>query len=63
MILEFEGHRPPSLDLFLEYIGISEIEFYQIASEHVVSPWSLIPLILVQEEKLQILIYGVVVMV
>ena len=22
MISEFEGHRPPSLDLFLEYIGI-----------------------------------------
>ena len=39
MIGEFEGRRPPSLDLFLEYVGISESEFYEIAISHQVSPW------------------------
>ena len=27
MIIEFEGKRPPSLDLFLEYTGLSEVDF------------------------------------
>jgi len=27
------------LDLFLEYVGISEEEFYSIATSHQVSPW------------------------
>ena len=40
MIEEFEGKRPPSLDLFLEYVGITEEEFYTIALSHQVSPWS-----------------------
>ena len=39
MIGEFEGRRPPSLDLFLEYVGLSESEFYEIAMSHQVSPW------------------------
>ena len=40
IIREFEGRRPPSLDLFLEYMGISEEEFYKIAIVHQVSPWT-----------------------
>ena len=39
MIKEYEGRRPKSLDLFLEYVGISEEEFYSIATSHQVSPW------------------------
>ena len=39
MIQQFEGRRPPSLDLFLEYVGLSEEEFYTIAIGHQVSPW------------------------
>ena len=39
MIKQFEGRRPPSLDLFLEYVGLEEEEFYAIATGHQVSPW------------------------
>ena len=39
MIRQFEGKRPPSLDLFLEYVGLAEEEFYAIATGHQVSPW------------------------
>jgi N-acetyl sugar amidotransferase len=34
----FEGKRPPSLDLFLDFIGISENEFLDIAISHQISP-------------------------
>ena len=27
MIRQFEGRRPPSLDLFLEYVGLNEESF------------------------------------
>lgn len=35
-----DGKRPPSLDVFLEYVGLSEEEFRQIASSHSVFPYS-----------------------
>ena len=35
----FEGKRPPSLDLFLSFVGISEEEFLNIAISHQVSPY------------------------
>ena len=38
MIDEYEGRRPQSLDLFLEFIGMSEEEFIDIAMSHQVSP-------------------------
>ena len=38
MIQQYEGKRPPSLDLFLEFVGLSEEEFLQIAMSHQVSP-------------------------
>ncbi len=38
MVNEFEGRRPPSLDLFLNFVGINEDEFMDIAMSHVVSP-------------------------
>lgn len=38
MVKEYEGKRPPSLDLFLDFIGLSEAEFLEIAMSHGVSP-------------------------
>ena len=39
LIAEYEGHRPPSLDLFLEYVGIAEDEFNTIVRHTVVPPF------------------------
>jgi N-acetyl sugar amidotransferase len=39
MVAEHEGKRPPSLDLFLDFVGLTEDEFYEIATSHAVSPW------------------------
>jgi len=39
MIKQYENKRPPSLDLFLEYVGITEDEFLEIAISHAVSPY------------------------
>lgn len=39
MVQEWEGRRPPSLDLFLEFVGLTEDEFTQIALTHQVSPY------------------------
>lgn len=38
MLNEYEGKRPPSLDLFLKFVGITEKEFVQIAMSHSVAP-------------------------
>ena len=40
MIKNYEGKRPPSLDIFLSLVGISEDEFMTIALTHQVSPYS-----------------------
>ena len=34
-----DGRRPASLDLFLEYLGLTDDELLEIAREHIVSPW------------------------
>lgn len=39
LVEEWEGKRPASLDVLLHWLNISEAEFYQIASLHVISPW------------------------
>jgi N-acetyl sugar amidotransferase len=39
MVHEFEGKRPPSLDLFLAYLDLSEDEFYRIVANTRVPPW------------------------
>ena len=39
LVQDCEGHRPPSLDLFLEFVGLTEDEFNEIARSHRVSPW------------------------
>jgi hypothetical protein len=51
LIQKYEGKRPPSLDLFLEYVGLTEEEFVQIALSHVVSPYEHDPLKVVPGEK------------
>jgi N-acetyl sugar amidotransferase len=39
IIKEYEGKRPPSLDIFLDYIGLTEEEFIKVALSHGVSPY------------------------
>jgi len=39
MISAYEGKRPPSLDLFLEFVGLTEAEFNDIVLTHAVSPF------------------------
>lgn len=39
LIKNYEGRRPPSLDIFLKLVGITENEFMQIALSHQVSPF------------------------
>lgn len=39
MVAANEGKRPPSLDLFLSFIGLTEQEFLDIAMSHSVSPY------------------------
>ncbi len=39
IINKYENKRPPSLEIFLEYIGLSEKEFMEISLSHGVSPY------------------------
>ncbi len=39
LVKEWEGLRPASLDVLLQWLGMSEEEFYEIAKRHTVSPW------------------------
>lgn len=39
IVRQYEGKRPPSLDLFLAFVGLTEEEFLQIAMSHGVSPY------------------------
>ena len=52
LVAQYEGRRPPSLDLFLEFIGLSEEEFLAIAMEHQVSPYEHDPKQTVDGERL-----------
>ncbi len=38
LIYKYEGKKPPSLEVFLEYVGIDENEFNEIVSKTVVPP-------------------------
>lgn len=40
LVAEYEGKRPPSLDIFLEYMGLTESEFNEIVMKTVVPPFS-----------------------
>lgn len=39
LVAEYEGKKPPSLTVFLEYLGINETEFNNIVKKTVVSPF------------------------
>ena len=39
LIAEYEGRRPPSLDIFLDLVGMSEVEFLEVAMSHQVTPY------------------------
>jgi N-acetyl sugar amidotransferase len=39
LLAGYENRRPPSLDLFLKFVGLTEAEFTQIAKSHGVSPY------------------------
>ena len=38
-VQEYEGKKPPSLRLFLDFIGLTEKEFYEVAQSHQISPY------------------------
>jgi len=40
LIADYEGMRPKSLDIFLEYVGLSEEQFDEIVDRHQVDPWA-----------------------
>ena len=44
LMKQYDGKRPASLDLFLNYVGITEHQFNEIAMSHMVSPWKFDPL-------------------
>lgn len=37
---DFDGRRPQSLKIFLDYVGLDEQEFQEILQAHIVAPWS-----------------------
>lgn len=39
LIKEWEGHKPPSLELFLEYLDMSENEFNEVVEKLVIPPF------------------------
>jgi N-acetyl sugar amidotransferase len=41
MIAKYEGKKPPSLEIFLEMVGLTEDEFFKVSKSHSVSPWKL----------------------
>ena len=40
LVKKYEGKEPPSLEIFLELVGLTKEEFYQISLSHSVSPWN-----------------------
>jgi N-acetyl sugar amidotransferase len=39
VVSEYEGRRPPSLEVFLGYVGLTEEEFMEVSLSHGVSPY------------------------
>jgi N-acetyl sugar amidotransferase len=39
IIEQYEGKTPPSLQIFLDFVGLTEKEFYEITGSHTISPW------------------------
>jgi N-acetyl sugar amidotransferase len=53
LVQEHDGKRPASLDIFLEYVGLTEEEFMAIALQHIVSPHVHDPKSVLPGEKLR----------
>lgn len=41
MIHKYEGKKPASLEIFLDMIGLTETEFFEITKTHQISPWKI----------------------
>ena len=39
LVSDYEGLRPKSLDIFLDYVGLDEEQFNEIVDRHQVDPW------------------------
>lgn len=39
LVQTYEGKRPPSLEIFLDYIGLTEEEFMEVSLSHGISPY------------------------
>lgn len=39
LLEQYEGKTPPSLQIFLDFVGLTEEEFYEITKSHTISPW------------------------
>ena len=51
LIKKYEGKKPKSLEVLLEYIGITEEEFNKIVQKHVIPPSEPIDPFTLQEGK------------
>ena len=51
LIRAYEGRRPPSLDLFLDFVGLTEHEFLEVAMGHQVSPYEHDPALVQEGER------------
>lgn len=49
---QYDGKRPASLDVFLDYVKMDEEDFYDIAMQHQVRPWQFDPNTIERGEKL-----------
>jgi hypothetical protein len=52
-LVDEDGKRPPSLDLFLKFVGMTEKEFLDIAMSHMVAPYKHDPATTQLGEKLK----------
>ena len=41
LINDYEGKEPPSLEIFLNLVGLTKEKFYEITKKHAVSPWKI----------------------
>ncbi len=52
LVKEYDGLKPASLPVFLEFVGITEDEFNEIAVRHIIGPWECDPKTLKEGKKL-----------
>ena len=52
LVKQYDGFKPASLPAFLEFVGITEEKFNEIALKHAVSPWQCDPKTLKKGQEL-----------